>query len=86
MLTLKKWLELQCDRVEAILAARQTPVRVVGGDVNLRHISLRIQPSPHVQLCAIDAAVLDGDLWFLGANLRVLRAGGQAVLTFDFGG
>ncbi len=82
ILTLKKWLELQCDRVEAILAARKTPVRIVGGDVQRDRVSLCIQPAPHVKLCDIDAAILDGDLRFLGDGLHVGHVQGWAVLTF----
>ena len=56
----RQYLELQADRVEAILASHGAPVHITGGTIGPRLIRFFIQPAPHVRLAQLRA--LDEDV------------------------
>lgn len=56
---LKRYLEYQADRIEAVLGAHKAPARVTGGSVGPQLICMNLTPSPHVRAAAIRALADD---------------------------
>lgn len=86
MRILRGYLELQCDRVDAVLAAAWRNGRVIGGIAGPDVIRLFVQGGPHVLFREI-AACQDALAEALGApELQIQRTTaktpGTAVLTF----
>ncbi|MBN2005785.1 MAG: hypothetical protein JXA21_20680 [Anaerolineae bacterium] len=79
----REYLEQQCDRVEALLAARRTPVRIVGGVAGPQVIRLFAELLP----CTCAAAIAEQQTALaaaLGATVTVTQINAGAVmLTFS---
>ena len=46
-------LNLQADRLEAVLTAHRAPGRITGGTVGPRHIRFFLNPAPHIRFATI---------------------------------
>ena len=85
MSKLSKYLERQCNRVDAVLAMRRSPGRVVGGTAGPEVIRLHVQGGPWIRYAQI-VACWDDLAQVLGVvDLDVTRGGSActAVLTFS---
>jgi len=68
------------ERIEALLAQRRAPARVVGGRVLPSFIELLLQPSPTTRVGQIRALQADLALALGNANLRVVQSGARLAL------
>ncbi len=81
--SLRPYLEYQADRVEAVLAAHKTPVRVTGGTVGPRLIRFFLNPAPHIRFASIKHLADDLALAMQVPTLTIDRGKEGVVLEFS---
>ena len=79
---LRRYLEYQADRVEAVLAAHRAPGRVTGGSVGPRLIRFFLDPAPHIRFSAVRSLADDLALALRVSSLCVERSEEGVVLEF----
>ena len=77
---LRRYLEGQSDRVEAVLAAHSAPARVTGGTVGPRLIRLFLNPAPHTRVAAHQGLTADLALALKAPALRLGRGDEGVIL------
>lgn len=80
--TLRAYLELQADRIEAVLSIYRTPGRVTGGTVNPRQIRFFLSPAPYVRFADIQVLAYDLALALKTPQLDMTQDKGEITLTF----
>jgi S-DNA-T family DNA segregation ATPase FtsK/SpoIIIE len=76
-------LNLQADKLEAVLNAHKTPGRITGGTVGPRHIRFFFNPAPHIRFASIKRLADDLALALRVPNLTVNRSTRGIVLAFN---
>jgi len=75
-------LELQADRVEAVLGQHKAPGRVVGGTLGPRIVRFHFQPAPHVKYSQVEKLADDLALALAVPEVRLSREDGFVVMEF----
>ena len=76
-------LNLQADRLEAVLTAHRAPGRITGGTVGPRHIRFFLNPAPHIRFATIKRLAEDMALALRVPQLSVDRKKEGIVLAFN---
>jgi S-DNA-T family DNA segregation ATPase FtsK/SpoIIIE len=76
-------LNLQADKLEAVLNAHKAPGRITGGTVGPRHIRFFFNPAPHIRFASIKRLADDLALALRVPNLTVDRSTKGIVLAFN---
>ena len=76
-------LNLQADRLEAVLSAHKAPGKITGGTVGPRHIRFFLDPAPHIRFATIRRLADDLALAMRVPNLTVDRSKEGIVLAFN---
>lgn len=76
-------LNLQADRIEAVLSAHRTPGRITGGTVGPRHIRFFFHPAPHIRFASVKRLADDLALALRVPNLTVDRGAEGIVFAFN---
>ena len=76
-------LNLQADRLEAVLNAHRAPGRITGGTVGPRHIRFIFNPAPHIRFASIKRLADDLALALRVPHLTVDRSTQGIVLAFN---
>lgn len=82
MHSLRPYLELRADLIEAVLAAHRAPGRVTGGTVGPRLIRFFVQPAPHVRFASLQRLSEDLALAMRVPQLRLSRGVEGVILEF----
>lgn len=81
--SLRPYLEYQADRVEAVMAAHKTPVRVTGGTVGPRLIRFFLNPAPHIRFASIKHLADDLAIAMQVPTLTIDRGKEGVILEFS---
>ncbi|MDF1514907.1 MAG: DNA translocase FtsK [Anaerolineae bacterium] len=76
-------LNLQADRLEAVLSAHKAPGKITGGTVGPRHIRFYLDPAPHIRFATVKRLADDLALALRVPNLTVDRSREGIVLAFN---
>jgi len=82
-LQVRPYLNLQADRLEAVLTAHRAPGRITGGTMGPRHIRFFLNPAPHTRYAAIKRLADDLALALRVSHLSVDRSTEGIVLAFN---
>ncbi|TFG65762.1 MAG: DNA translocase FtsK [Anaerolineales bacterium] len=82
-LQLQPYLNLQADRLEAVLNAHRAPGRITGGTVGPRHIRFYLNPAPNIRYTTIKRLAEDLALALRVPHLTVDRGTEGIVLAFN---
>jgi len=76
----RKALELQCDRIERVLACHKTPARVTGGIVTPRAVQFHLAPALGTRISEVQALSDELALALGSPSVLVSRQGGSLQL------
>jgi S-DNA-T family DNA segregation ATPase FtsK/SpoIIIE len=76
-------LNMQADRIEAVLNAHRAPGRITGGIVGPRHIRFFVNPAPHIRFASIKRLADDLALALRVPHLSVGRSTQGIILSFN---
>lgn len=82
MHSIRHFLELQADRVEATLAAHRCPARITGGTVGPRLIRFHLDPAPHTRFAALHSLADDIALALRTPSVTIHRGQEGVILEF----
>ena len=78
----QKYLELQADRVEAVLGVHKAPARVIGGTLGLSTVRFDVQPAPHIRYAQIERLAADLAIALRVPDVTVSRGAAGVALEF----